>query len=108
MTIDVMGDESSSRDALELTEHLFRVAIGDLNEAMTAIREGRIEAATEGKKAVRLLSDLSLRVLEERRNVERLRKNLTGVDEGWSELDLDAARDEIRRRLACLRDARGD
>ena len=93
--------------ALNLTEELYQIAVEELNEAFAGIREGRFELAKEGRRAVRDLADLSKALLEERRNVEKLRKELAG-DGGDGSLDLGAARDEIGRRLARLRAARGD
>ncbi|MFE3835573.1 hypothetical protein [Pseudogemmobacter sonorensis] len=107
MTGMTEGD-SDPEGALKLTEQLFQVAVEDLNEAFEAIRGGRFEAAKEGRRAVRDLHDLTKLVLEERRNVEKLRKQVAGAVGARGELDLDAARDEIGRRLACLRAARGD
>lgn len=104
----VNGSGGSPEAALQLTEELFQVAIEDLNETFVAIREGRIEAAKDGRHAVKMLSELSFRVLEERRNVEKFRKNIAGSAGGWGELDLEAARNEIGLRLARLRNARGD
>lgn len=97
-----------AQDALDLTEQLFEIAVTDLNEMLRAIRDGRLDEAREGRRAVRDLVDLSRMVLEERRNVEKLRKQVAGTVGGGEGLDLDAARDEVGRRLALLRDARGD
>lgn len=107
MTIS-FTESGATQDALELAEQLFEVAVGDLNDVLRAIRDGRYEAAREGKRAVRDLADLSRMVLEERRNVEKLRKQIAGAVGAGTGLDLDAARDEVGRRLALLRNARGD
>lgn len=108
MTIRFEDGEGASEDALELAETLLTLAVSEMNEALASIRDGRAEAAKEGRRAVRDLADLSKLVLEERRNVEKLRKQVAGTVGPRGELDLDAARDEIGRRLACLRNARGD
>lgn len=91
-------------DVLAFTEELFRQALSDLGEALGAIRAGRLEAAKSGRQAVRDLSAMGVQLLEERRNVERLRRKISG-EVGAGELDLVAAHDEIGRRLACLRGA---
>lgn len=96
------------QEVLDFTEELFRIAVGDLGSILAEIRDGRFEAAKEGKRALRDLTSMSMQVLEERRNVEKFRKHIAGSLRGITELDLDAARDEIGRRLACLRAARGD
>lgn len=102
------GLDPFAEDVLAFTEALFRVAQDDLNSALGAIREGRFEAAKAGKVAARDLAEMGRQVLEGRRNVDKLRKQIAGAVGTWGELDLDQARDEIGRRLACLRDARGD
>lgn len=101
-------DAAAAGDVLAFTEELFRIAMSDLNGALMAIREGRYDASKAGKTAIRDLAQMGLQVLEERRNVEKFRKQLAGAVGARGELDLDAARDEIGRRLALLRDARGD
>lgn len=95
-------------EALELTGELYRIAVEELNEAFAAIRAGRFAEAKEAKRAVRDLADLSKALLEERRNVERLRRQIAGEAAGGAALDLGAARDEIGRRLARLRGSGGD
>ncbi|WP_395540232.1 hypothetical protein [Neotabrizicola sp. sgz301269] len=102
------GLDPFAEDVLAFTEALFRVAQDDLNSALGAIREGRFEAAKAGKVAAHDLAEMGRQVLEGRRNVDKLRKQIAGAVGTWGELDLDQARDEIGRRLACLRDARGD
>lgn len=108
MTMRFTEGGSDPEEALQLTEQLFQVAVGDLNDALSAVRSGNFEAVKEGKRAVRDLAELSKMVMEERRHVEKLRKQIAGAVGTWGELDLHTARDEIGRRLACLRDARGD
>ncbi|RJE81237.1 permease [Paracoccus sp. JM45] len=63
----------------------------------------KLKKAMETAKTVREAVQL---LMAERNKVEKLRKDIAGgVAEGG--LDLDAARDEIGRRLACLRNAAG-
>ena len=57
-------------------------------------------------QAVRDLKTAFQLVMDERTRVEKLRKQVAGVV-GDLRLDFDAARDEIGRRLARLRDAGG-
>jgi hypothetical protein len=101
-------DDPFEDDVLAFTEALFRVAQDDLNTALAAIRQGRFEAAKAGKVAARDLAEMGRQVLEGRKNVDKLRKQVAGAVGARGELDLEQARDEIGRRLACLRDARGD
>ncbi|WP_232831267.1 hypothetical protein [Pseudogemmobacter bohemicus] len=105
---DRAAKSADAAGALNLTEELYRIAVEELNEAFAGIRVGKFELAKEGRRAVRDLADLSKALLEERRNVEKLRKELAGGGASDGELDLGAARDEIGRRLARLRAARGD
>ena len=108
MTIRVREAQVAPEAALELTEQLFDLAVEDLNAALAHIRAGQFETAKEGKRAVQDLTVLARLVLEERRNVDKLRKQAAGAVAGGGALDLGSARDEIGRRLACLRAARGD
>jgi hypothetical protein len=101
-------DDPFEDDVLAFTEALFRVAQDDLNTALAAIRQGRFEAAKAGKVAARDLAEMGRQVLEGRKNVDKPRKQVAGAVGARGELDLEQARDEIGRRLACLRDARGD
>ncbi len=96
------GDSAPA--VLEATEHLFRDAAADLALALTAVRQGQLSEAKAAAGAVRDLKAAFVMVMEERARVEKLRKLVAGAV-GTGTLDLDAARDEIGRRLACLRDA---
>jgi len=89
---------------LAATEDLFRDAAEDLAEALTAVRAGRLSEAKAAALAVRDLKAAFHLVMEERTRVEKLRRQVAGAV-GTGCLDLAAARDEIGRRLACLRDA---
>ena len=94
--------------ALDLTEALYQIAVEELNEAFAGIRDGQFALAKDGKRAVRDLAELAKSLLEERRHVDKLRKQLVGTLGADGGLDLGAARLEIGRRLALLRHARGD
>ena len=91
---------------LEVTETLLKDAAEDLAGALVAVRLGDLGEAKAAVLAVRDLKQAFYTLMEERTRVEKLRKQVAG-DVGTGSLDLDAARDEIGRRLACLRDARG-
>ena len=90
---------------LEATETLLKDAAEDLAGALAAVRLGQVAEAKAALLAVRDLKQAFHTLMEERTRVDKLRKQVTG-DVGTGRLDLDAARDEIGRRLACLRDAR--
>ncbi len=108
MTIRFTEGDTVPEDVLEFTEKLFLVAVEDLNGILDAIRGGQVELAKDGKRAVRDLAEMGKQVLQERNNVDQIRKRIAGAVGAGSGLDLATARDEIGRRLACLRNARGD
>ncbi|MGL6209612.1 MAG: hypothetical protein ACRC14_07270 [Paracoccaceae bacterium] len=89
---------------LAASEHLLKDAAEDLASALASFREGNLAEAKTAMLAVRDLKQAFHTLMEERTRVEKLRKHVAG-DVGTGSLDLDAARDEIGRRLACLRDA---
>ncbi len=108
-------------DAFAIADGLFREAAADFDRLRQQLRDSgggrgktarRPDAAAVGdglKEAVRLARDLRAAtqlMLEERNRVDKLRKEIGGVGAGGA-LDLDAARSEIGRRLACLRRAAG-
>ncbi|MBK4217839.1 permease [Paracoccus caeni] len=81
-------------------------------ERHRGVMEARIDGAIEAEdlkaavKAARDVRDAISLLFEERNRVEKLRREIAG-GVGGGALDLDAARDEIGRRLACLRRAAG-
>lgn len=81
----------------DLRAHQAELAQADLREIEPARLKKAVEAARTVRDAISLL-------MQERNKVDKLRKDIAGGLGGGS-LDLDAARDEIGRRLACLRRA---
>ena len=68
-----------------------------------------IATVDEVKAAAQAVKDLKAAfqmVMDERTRIEKLRKQIAGVVHDYA-IDFDAARAEIGRRLACLRDAGG-
>ena len=106
MDMGFKGGDAPSVDLLEETEELYRDIAGELALAMKGVRQGEMKEAKAAAQAVKDLRTAFQMVMEERARVEKLRRQVAGVGAG-SELDLDAARVEIGRRLACLRDAAG-
>lgn len=102
------GDTAlAAHEAIDVAGTMFREVAEDLHRLRLALREGG--GAEDVKDTARLVRDLRAAtqlVLEERNRVDKLRKEVAG-DVGAGRLDLDAARDEIGRRLACLRRAGG-
>ena len=93
-------------DVIEIADGLFRSFAGDLHQLRLKIQAGETQDLKESGKLVRDLRAAAQLVLEERSKVDKLRKDAAGTV-GTGVLDLAAARDEIGRRLACLRRAGG-
>lgn len=89
---------------LAATESFLNDAMKELAGAIAAVRDGNLGEAKAAALAVRDLKQAFYGLMEERCRVEKRLKQ-AGGDVGTGSLDLDAARDEIGRRLACLRDA---
>lgn len=98
------ADEADEMDVLDIADGLFRSYAADLTRLQEKIRAGVTDELKESGKLVRSLRDAAHLVLEERGKVDKLRKDAAG-QVGAGALDLVAARDEIGRRLACLRRA---
>ncbi|MBP6679527.1 MAG: permease [Paracoccus sp.] len=102
-----MPDASAQdMDVIEIADGLFRSYAGDLHRLRLRIQAGETDDLKESGKLVRDLRGAAQLVLEERSKVDKLRKDAAGTV-GAGTLDLAAARDEIGRRLACLRRAAG-
>jgi len=104
MTIKFCAGEEPPVDLLAATQDLYQSTAEDLIRAIRAVKSGRHDEAKAAAQAVRDLKTAFQLVMEERTRVEKLRKQVAGTV-GTGTLDLRAARDEIGRRLACLRDA---
>jgi len=89
---------------LEASEFLLKDAVEDLAGKLAGLRQGDPDGLKAAVVAVRDLKLAFQTLMEERTRVEKLRKQVAGTV-GTGGLDLDAARDEIGRRLACLRNA---
>jgi hypothetical protein len=107
MTAVTSGDGVAEEDILAATEGFYRDAVMELYRAVTALRAGEFTEIRSAQTAIRDLRATALLVLEERGKVDKLRKQIAGHVGVGGSLDLDAARAEIGRRLACLRDAGG-
>ncbi|WP_134725227.1 permease [Paracoccus luteus] len=91
---------------VDLSEGLFHAYADDLEQARKKVLAGEFGQVKDSAKLARDLRDAAQLVLEERNKVDKLRKDVAGTV-GEASLDLAAARDEIGRRLACLRRAGG-
>jgi uncharacterized protein YPO0396 len=106
MKMTFSGEEAAPADLIAETEEMYRDVAAELAAALRDVRRGK---GAEVKTAVQAVKDLRAAlqmVMDERTRVEKLRKNVAGVVRDYA-LDFDAARDEIGRRLACLREAGG-
>ncbi|MDB6178022.1 hypothetical protein PAF17_10960 [Paracoccus sp. Z330] len=109
-----LGDarqECSPEEAISVVEGLFWSYIRDLRRheaALEARERGAVDPAElkEAMHSAKVVREAVHLLLSERNKVDKLRKDITGGVGGGS-LDLDSARDEIGRRLACLRRAQG-
>lgn len=100
------GDiDQSLYAAFDIAESVFIGCAADLERIEKRLRKGEVDGCEEAVKAARALRGATQNLLEERNRVDKLRRQVAGVLDGAGSLDLDAARDEIGRRLACLRRA---
>jgi hypothetical protein len=107
MTIMFSGDVPTPDDVLEATEELYEMAVTELRRTIGAIRAGEFNEVKAAQTAIRDLRATALAVLQERGKVDQLRKQIAGHVGAGGALDLEGARAEIGRRLACLRGAGG-
>lgn len=111
---EAVGGEASGirpEEAIAVAEGLFWSYVRDLkrHEAALEAREcGSIDPAElkEAVQSAKIVREAVGLLMVERNRVDKLRKDIAGGVGGGS-LDLDSARDEIGRRLACLRRAGG-
>ena len=105
---DGRGDASpTDEDILAVAEALYQEAAVELHRTIGAIRGGAFGEVKAAQTAIRDLRTTASQVLEERGRIDKLRKQGSGQVGPGGAIDFDAARAEIGRRLACLRDAGG-
>ena len=109
-----VGGSGPPRDVLAEAMELYTVAAELFSENLRELRAGdRAKATKELGELTREYRKTLQSVLTERAAVDRLRREVAGAAAGaggdvrGAVLDFDAARDEIGRRLARLRDAGG-
>lgn len=107
MTVRFTGDVPTPEDLLGATEELYDLAVMELRRTIDAIRAGEFNEVKAAQTAIRDLRATALAVLQERGKVDQLRKQIAGHVGAGGALDLESARAEIGRRLACLRNAGG-
>lgn len=94
-------------DLLAFTEHHFAEAALALAQMVEAAKHSRFDDVRTAQAVVRDMKAAYQLAMEERNRVDKLRKQAAGIVHGYA-IDMDAARDEVGRRLARLRDAGGD
>ena len=107
MTVRFTGDPPSPEDVLGSAERLYGMAVVELERTIDAISAGEFNEVKAAQTAIRDLRATAQLVLQERGKVDQLRKQIAGHVGSGGALDLDGARAEIGRRLACLRNAGG-
>lgn len=110
MTINFTSEErdpsEAPSDLLWVAQRQLERAVVKLQLVIEQVESGRFDQMAEAKKVTDNLTSFIRLYMDERNKVDKLRKNLAGAV-GTGELDFTAARDEIGRRLALLRDAGG-
>ena len=104
MSINFSAGEKEPVDVLATTERTLIEAQEELARLIDRIKAGKFQEAKATPEAVKGLQRALEVVVIGKRDVEKLCKQVTGTV-GATSLDFHAARDEIGRRLARLRDA---
>ena len=104
MGIEFSVGEHGPEALLKASEDLYREVALELAEASRRVRDGEFGEVKAAMQAARDLRAAFQLVMDERTRVDKLRKQVAGVVHDYA-LDFDAARTEIGRRLARLRDA---
>lgn len=104
MTVNFSAGDGTPEALLRATEDLYRDVALELVQATQKLKAGELGEAKAAMQAVKELRSAFELVMYERTRVDKLRKQVAGTA-GATELDFAAARDEIGRRLARLRDA---
>ena len=107
MTVRFTGDGAEPDSVLGVTERLYEEAVIELERTMNALKAGQFNEVKAAQAAIRDLRETAQHVLRERGKVDQLRKQIAGHVGAGGALDLESARAEIGRRLACLRNAGG-
>lgn len=98
------GEDGDAKEVLLGVEEHFYEAAEDFKAVVRRLRAGEIVAPAGARDTVSEYRKLATLLFRERQSLEDERRRRQGIH-GEYGLDLDAARDEIRRRMACLRAA---
>ena len=106
MTIQFGAGDVPPVDLLAVAEGIYHDVATELSRTLIALQAGETANLRPATQVVKELRDAFKIAMDERTRIDKLRQHTAGVIATGS-LDFDAARDEIGRRLACLRDAGG-
>lgn len=95
------------RRALGTVGGLFNSCADKMQAMNDSLERGELDDLKDAVKLARDMRGATLVMIEERNRIEKLRRDVAGGCGGAGALDLDAAREEVGRRLACLRRAAG-
>lgn len=98
------GEDAPSPDFLGVANDLFFRVLKELERQLEVAKMNDGEGSTGLAKTASELRKAVQNIFDERKRLEQSGKNISN-GQGGAELDLVASRDEIGRRLACLRDA---
>ncbi len=98
------GAGAPPEKALARVEKVFDRVLDELERIQDDLEEDNNKRIPEAGKVSSEARRAAIIVYEERLRLEKFRKKEAGSDNSYA-IDLDAARAEIGRRLACLRDA---
>lgn len=101
------GVDDAVMEAFGIAQSLFHQCASDLTRLGDRLSRGETDELKEAMVQARALRAAAQTMMDERNRVDKLRKEVGGGCGGAGSLDLDAARDEVGRRLACLRRAGG-
>lgn len=104
MTTGNAAGEPKAQPMVEQAVGLLGEIIAEISAAMDRLKRNQFDELKDATRSYRDLRQALLLVFDERAKVAKLDKQEAGVAYDYA-LDLDAARDEICRRLARLRDA---
>jgi hypothetical protein len=107
MTVRFTEDAPTAEELLGATEKFYALTVMELERTIAALSAGEFNEVKAAQTAIRDLRVTALQVLQERGKVDQLRKQIAGHVGAGGALDLESARTEIGRRLACLRHAGG-